>query len=408
VLQRIVANVASDIYSRVGAPVGASISADIATNATSLGTLTTRIPSTLTITSGKVDVNDKTGFSLSQSFPSNFASMSISVGGAVTAGTVSDKTGYALTSGEHTNIATDTQTGMTAQGYTTTRAGYLDALNGLVQAIWDKATSALTVVGSIGKLLVTNIDAAISSRSSYDGSDTSGTTTLLSRLTSGRATGLDNLDTNVGSRLAQTSYAAPDNTSITAIKAQTDKLNFTGTDVKATLDGESVTVDADAIADAVLAGLGSVADPLLNLVPGSYDSGTAGAALGRLVAASVTITAPVYASGRRIRIVRGDDYLATDGRALDFSSADWPDLTSATINFTAKRGSNVLTKAGTVVTATGTKVVRIELEHTDTEDLKITEDNNPYIYDIEATLSNDSIVTLVDSGKMTVVADQTT
>lgn len=38
-----------------------------------------------------------------------------------------------------------------------------------VQAIWDAATSALTVVGSIGKLLVDNIDAAISSRSTYAG-----------------------------------------------------------------------------------------------------------------------------------------------------------------------------------------------------------------------------------------------
>ncbi len=75
--------------------------------------------SALTITSGKVDVNDKTGFSLSSSG---------------------------------------------------------------IQAIWDALTSALTTVGSIGKLLVTNIDAAISSRSTYAGGDTAGTTTLLSRI----------------------------------------------------------------------------------------------------------------------------------------------------------------------------------------------------------------------------------
>ena len=37
-----------------------------------------------------------------------------------------------------------------------------------VQSIWDALTSALTTVGSIGKLLVTNLDAAISSRSSLD------------------------------------------------------------------------------------------------------------------------------------------------------------------------------------------------------------------------------------------------
>jgi hypothetical protein len=64
-------------------------------------TLLSRIAAALTITGGKVDVNDKTGFSLSA-------------------------------------------------------AG--------VQAIWDALTSALTTVGSIGKLLVDNLNATISSR----------------------------------------------------------------------------------------------------------------------------------------------------------------------------------------------------------------------------------------------------
>jgi hypothetical protein len=60
------------------------------------------------------------------------------------------------------------------------RTGLLGA--GAIQAIWDALTSALTTVGSIGKLIVTNLDAAMSSRSTYAGGDTSGTTTLLSRL----------------------------------------------------------------------------------------------------------------------------------------------------------------------------------------------------------------------------------
>lgn len=60
-----------------------------------------------------------------------------------------------------------------------------------VQAIWDALTSALTTVGSVGKLLVDKLDAAITSR------------------------------------LASGSYTAPDNTSITAIKAKTDSLTFT-------------------------------------------------------------------------------------------------------------------------------------------------------------------------------------
>lgn len=44
----------------------------------------------------------------------------------------------------------------------------LTSFGTLVQDIWDKATSALTTAGSIGKLLVDNINAAISSRSSHD------------------------------------------------------------------------------------------------------------------------------------------------------------------------------------------------------------------------------------------------
>jgi ElaB/YqjD/DUF883 family membrane-anchored ribosome-binding protein len=69
------------------------------------------------------------------------------------------------------------------------KTGYALSTGG-VQAIWDALTSALTTVGSIGKLLVDNINATISSR------------------------------------LASTSYTVPDNASITSIKTQTDKLTF--------------------------------------------------------------------------------------------------------------------------------------------------------------------------------------
>jgi hypothetical protein len=55
-------------------------------------------------------------------------------------------------------------------------------------------------VSSIGKLLVDNINATISSRSTYAGADTTGTTTLLSRLTAARAGYMDNL--NAGGVLA--------------------------------------------------------------------------------------------------------------------------------------------------------------------------------------------------------------
>jgi hypothetical protein len=54
--------------------------------------------------------------------------------GRVTVITNDDKTGYALTSGEHTTIQSDVQTGLTGQGYTTTRAAKLDDLDATVSS----------------------------------------------------------------------------------------------------------------------------------------------------------------------------------------------------------------------------------------------------------------------------------
>lgn len=60
--------------------------------------------------------------------------------------------------------------------------------------------------------------------------------------TAERAEKLDNLDAAISSRLDAGDYTAPDNAGIAAIKAKTDQLTFSGTDVKATLDGETVVV----------------------------------------------------------------------------------------------------------------------------------------------------------------------
>lgn len=98
--------------------------------------------------------------------------------GFTVSATVSDKTGFSLSS-----------------------AGIL--------AIWDKLTSALTAAGSIGKLLVDKIDVVLSTRASQTSVDTID----------------DFLDTEVA-----------------AIKAKTDLLTFTSNDLRVTLDGETVTV----------------------------------------------------------------------------------------------------------------------------------------------------------------------
>jgi hypothetical protein len=95
--------------------------------------------------------------------------------GQTISATVTDKTGFALTSTEHSLISgTDVPAGLTAQGYTTTRAGYLDTLNGIVSAIWNALTSGMATVGSVGKRISDYLDVAVSSRGTGTALDAAG------------------------------------------------------------------------------------------------------------------------------------------------------------------------------------------------------------------------------------------
>jgi hypothetical protein len=104
---------------------------------------------------------------------------------------------------------------------------------------------------------------------------------------------------------------------------------------------------------ALLTTAGAAADPLLNAVPGTYASGSAGAALGRIASGQLTIVQPVIEDGL-IRIRQGDDYYAADGRSFDITYATWPVLTGATITWTVAG----VTITGSVVSA---NTVRMEL-----------------------------------------------
>jgi ABC-type cobalamin/Fe3+-siderophores transport system ATPase subunit len=162
-------------------------------------TLLSRIASALTITAGKVDVNDKTGFALTSAY---------------------DAAKTAAQAGDQMNLADNAITAAKIQSAAITAAkfasGALDAVwstgtrtltsfGTLIQDIWDKATSALTAAGSIGKLLVDNINATISSRSTYAGTDTAGTTTLLSRIASALTITSGKVDVNDKTGFALTS-----------------------------------------------------------------------------------------------------------------------------------------------------------------------------------------------------------
>ncbi|MCO5071155.1 MAG: hypothetical protein M9944_08115 [Rhizobiaceae bacterium] len=218
--------------------------------------------------------------------------------------------------------------------------------------------------------------------------------------------GVERLDADVSSRNA----TAPDNAGVAAIKAKTDNLPSDPADqslVIAATDAIMAAIPAagdvaDAVWDEAIAGhgdagstgqalsaAGSAGDPLLNTVPGSYASGTAGHALGRIGSGQITTVSPVSQSGS-VAIIRGDDYKAEDGRALEWTDASnsWPDLTDADISVIV----NGVTYAGAVVTPTGaSKKVRLELTYVQTTAMS----TGTYRFAARATMDDDDILTLL-------------
>lgn len=224
-----------------GEIIGGNVDATVSSRSTYNGsdtsgvvTLLSRIASALNITSGKVDVADKTGFSLTA--PYDPAKTGAQPGDAMT-----------LTSGERSSVA---------------------------QTVWNYLTSALATAGSIGKLI------------------------------------LDNLNASISSRLSSAGFIAPDNAGVAAIKAKTDNLPAAPAAVS---DIPTANQNAVAVRDISNAGplggsLGadvraaasaSSADPWAANLPGSYGAGTAGNILGtrldvlvssRLAAAAITLS----------------------------------------------------------------------------------------------------------------------
>lgn len=173
-------------------------------------------------------------------------------GGGATAQQIWEYAARTLTAG--TNIVLAKGTGVT---------GFNDLSAAQVNAECDTALSDAGVT----TVVTGRIDAAVSTRSTYAGSDTAGTTTLLDRVTAIRAGLIDNLDATVGSRMAAVSYTPPDNAGITtaaaaavaasadttAIKAKTDLMEFN--------NWNCLKSDSHCINGLHLAGSGTTSDP---------------------------------------------------------------------------------------------------------------------------------------------------
>ena len=106
-----------------------------------------------------------------------------------------------------------------------------------VQAIWDALTSALTTAGSIGQWITSKLDVVVSTRSTYAGADTSGVTTLLSRL--GTPVGAS-ISADIATR---STYAGADTSGVTTL------LSRVGTPVGASISADIATRSTYAGAD---------------------------------------------------------------------------------------------------------------------------------------------------------------
>lgn len=141
----------------------ALVSATAAASATATATAILASPANKLVTdgSGRVTVGtnaDKTGYSLTQGFPTNFATMLIDGSGKITVGTNSDKTGYALTQTFPPNFSILSIAPST---------GYVTATNGGGGSglTLDSTLAGHTTAGTVGGAL-SLIDVAVSTRAS--------------------------------------------------------------------------------------------------------------------------------------------------------------------------------------------------------------------------------------------------
>lgn len=215
------------------------------------------------------------------------------------------------------------------------------------------------------------IDANISTRSTYAGTDTSGTTTLLSRITGTRAGYIDNLSAGVVPTASQIAEAARD------VSNASPAANSVGADIaSAKSNSSSASSTATAIAT-ILSGITSLANWLragfrsstpngtalteINSGGGTYDATTdSQEAIATTAVTARTVVLPVYAtSGNGDPAPR--DFIISQNSAptLEFTcldSAGEPiDLSGASLRFVA------CTKAGdtltTIFTVSGTITV---------------------------------------------------
>ena len=149
---------------------------------------------------------------------------------------------------------------------------------------------------------------------------------------------------------------------------------------------------------ALLNDAGALVDPLSELVPGVYASGTAGAALGRIGSGIITVLGPSVLPGGNFQIVAGCDYLAADTRAFQWTDSVgiWPTLVgAASITLTLYQSGVSLFTAPLTATVTApagqTQTVQLQLTRTQQSTIPL----GSYPFGIVAICADGSEIELV-------------
>jgi len=276
--------------------IDAAVTSRQATFTTSTGvTLPATVASTTNITAGTITTvtnltnnNDKTGYTLLQSFPANFASLAITAGGVASADLQTVKT-QAVTCAAGVTVLASVGTASASTAQTGDSYARLGAPAGASVAADVAAVKADTA-------------------------------SLLARITSTLFSGITSLASWLGALAGKTADAS------------------TQTEIRATAAGASYTVTTDSLeavrdrGDAAwTTGSGG----------GGGDCPTADEVAAAVVAAlsgqSITVTSPLSADGTSLAIDRGLSYPSPAIR-WNQNGADWPDLSGLTVTVTTDRG----------------------------------------------------------------------
>lgn len=203
----------------------------------------------------------------------------------------------------------------------------------------------------------------------------------------------------LGSPLQAGSYVAPDNSGIAAAQsaAEAAQAAAEAIDVGATLltYGAATAGNVTEAQEAIVAALPEAPDnTTIGEIADDVDDIKVKTAL--IVSGGITIISPVATDGSTITLVRGDDYLVEDGRAIIWTAEGRDDIATATVHVYRKGVS-----AGTIECTVDGITITADVDREFTTALVA----SSYSYNLEAELDTGSVATLV-IGQIKMVAGE--